>query len=525
MANNNWSNPFDFANGPGGWSPQRPQYEQGTSGTWSNGRWNNGNSYGYTATIIQRTVIIPSGSALTRLEWTGGSGYSPNYVGYYYAGGYVGVAPGFSNNIVTAAADLNIIGPATVLLAIEISSQSYSFIDKITLRGTGQNPLLTHFGPLDDEFCGTSISSEQTAFPIALLTGEKRKSVTDLESYSEFGLITFTRNFRQNLFADGVKLLGVGWTHNHHITLQLITNSADGLERLIMRMGRGGELHFTQIAKGSTEYKADLSVYAVATRNGDDFKITAFSRSEYTFASAGKFSASLWQITSIKNTQGVVLNYSYHSTTKKLLQVVDINGIGLSFEYISDTGNFDAGQISRVTALSSSGTTNRYVQFTYTREKLGGVQTSYPVPLLETARDVRGYEWLYEYYGQNSAEQAASLKNYLVQCWSPYTTESGGSVRILQDDLTYTFNGNGIKLDAVNQKRGNSLSETTWFFQPNGQNRVDEVRAGRTSVYRFDENVLQSTENPSGGITSNVKDFNYRPISQSDANGNATQMG
>jgi len=366
--------------------------------------------------------------------------------------------------------------------------------------------------------------------PVNLQSGEKYEEVTDLAVMSPAGSIHFTRAYRQDLAKDSSALpprLGMGWTHNHNLTL---TDLGGSPKTLLLRLSTGGESYFEETSVGSNQFQGDPGSTASITFNGT-YTLAVQGQSVFQFSSSG---ALLSQTTQ----DGLVWNYTYYGAghvAQGLLQTVfDTDGRGLQFSYIDHSGFFDHLQIWRVgdqsaTGLDGSNPSGSYIEFGYSEERLSGAVVTSPRPLLASVRDVRGSVWTYAYYGQQTTESNAALANALTKWISPTVDLNGDGIAdstIILKQVQYSHNGTRVT-DLV-QARGivgiaAPLEETNWVMQPSGTNTTTETRAGRTTTYNFRGGVYFGSENSAGTQRTIISD-QYREEYVEDANGNGTML-
>jgi RHS repeat-associated protein len=352
---------------------------------------------------------------------------------------------------------------------------------------------------------------------IALRTGEKVEYVTDLDVNTPVGPMTFTRTYRQNK-QSVYQFMGLGWTHNHAISLVKTTGTPN---RLTIQMENGGELTLAETAPSSNTYLADSGSDAKVVWNSgtSQYTLTASDKSTYVFDTAGKLLSRNWS-------NGESWTYTY--TSSKLTSIDDGYGRGLRFAYRT-SGQFDDGQLWRVgdhqaTGLSGS-PSGRYVEFTYTTQKSNGSAIGSPKALLNLVRDVLGNTWTHKYYGQVSGQSTAAQLDFLLETVSPQVDTDGNGVvdtAITVEKLTYTTSGSTVT--NITRELGNNSLATSYAFQPSGQNLTNETTAGLTNIHRFSNGVYEGTQDAAGNYAAQWLNYQYRPERVIDAKGNATQL-
>jgi RHS repeat-associated protein len=353
---------------------------------------------------------------------------------------------------------------------------------------------------------------------IAIRTGEKVETVTDLDVNTPVGAMTFTRTYRQSKRAS-YQYMGLGWTHNHAPTLTKTTGTPN---TILVRMPNGGDLKLTETSAGSNTYNADGGSDAKVTYSTGttQYTLTGSDKSTFVFDSAGKLLTRNWPT-------GETWTYTY--TSSKLTSVDDGYGRGLQFSYVSNAGQYNDGQLWRVgdhqaTGLTGGSPSGRYVEYAYTTQKSNGSAIGSPKALLYTVRDVMGNVWTHKYYGQVAGQSDSNQLDFLLETVSPNvdTTGAGSMSPITVEKLTYTTSGSTIT--NITRELGNSGISTSYAFQPGGQNLTEEVTAGLTAVHRFANGVYAGTEDPGKNYVSQVLNFQYRPEAVADAKGNRTNM-
>ena len=277
--------------------------------------------------------------------------------------------------------------------------------------------------------------------PISLYKGEKRLDVTDLTLNTPAGPLSFTRTYRQSKQAEW-QCMGLGWTHNHAISLTPPTGSPG---TIVVRMPHGGEAHFTE--QSTNHYVGDVGATSVIDCDGEtpsQYTLTTADQSTYVFDDGGKLLSRSWLA-------GETWAYSYSGS--QLTQVTDAYGNKLVFRYY--TSGDHSGQLYRVgdQTFDDSGPgdpVGRYVEFGYTRSKevnsSGAIiaGSDYEDSLLVTVQDVRGETWTYTYYAETDKHADVRQLNFLIQRESPLVDIDGDQVvdRVLTlEAVSYTMQG------------------------------------------------------------------------------------
>jgi len=322
-------------------------------------------------------------------------------------------------------------------------------------------------------------------------------------------------------------------TKNHAIALD---NSVSN--KLLVRLGNGGVAHFTQVGS-TTTYNGDPGSVSVIDAGGTGttkYTLTASDKSKYVFGDD-------FRLTQRELPKGEKVTYTYHTSghaTGLLKDAADEYGRKLQFTYINNSSGFDHLQLWRVgdtnaTGLDTSSPSGRYVEFSYTPEKLNGTTISNAKALLNTVRDVRGQVWTYTYYGATVGETDTAQANYLVKVTSPSVDMTGDGVvdnPITIKDLAYTLNANNV-ITNITQKLGGVggvyAQETAYAFQPSGQNITTEmtpndITMGKVTTHYFAGGVYAGAEDAGGNANFSGMNSQYRPTAAQDANGNVTGM-
>ena len=281
--------------------------------------------------------------------------------------------------------------------------------------------------------------------PISVRHGEKREQITDISLSSAAGSLSFTRTYRQSKQSNPqFMFMGLGWTHNHAMQLQLLPGSPN---RALVTMTNGGELYLTQSAIDSTIYTSDPGSSATLKVMGNQYVLTPLDKSTYTF---GNFNVGTQTAQLIQHAWPNAEVWTYGYTGSQLTTISDGHSRMLNFSYKPNATQFDDGKLWRVgdqtsTGLSGVNPSGRYVEFGYSPEASNGISISNPQALLTSVQDVRGNTWTYEYYGQAVGEIDSTQHNYLITHLSPQVDLTGtgqaGSPLLLKN-LSYTVVNN-----------------------------------------------------------------------------------
>jgi RHS repeat-associated protein len=374
-----------------------------------------------------------------------------------------------------------------------------------------------------------SWSGEPQNDSLALRTGEKIETATDMVVHTSVGNMDFTRTYRQNKRST-FQFMGMGWQHNHAPTL---TPPSGTPKKMTIQMPNGGELKLTESAPSSNHYVADAGSDAVVDYNTGttQYTLIASDKSQYIFNASGLLIKRLWQPLGANASNWV---YSYDGSNR-LISVEDkidstnLSGRKLIFAYISNPGQYNDGQLWRIgdqDTTSLTGTPGgRYVEFTYTPQKSNGATIASPKALLNTVRDVRGNVWTYKYYGQTLGETNANQLDFLIEIISPSVDTTGDGFTdgtLSLEQLSYTTSG--ATVTNITQNEGNSALSVAYAFQPSGQNITTETIVGKIGTYTFSDGVLKSYQDPAGNLDTQVNNFQYRPEVAQNANNAQTQM-
>ncbi len=360
---------------------------------------------------------------------------------------------------------------------------------------------------------------------VALRTGEKIETATDMVVYTPVGEMDFTRTYRQSKRSI-FQFMGLGWQHSHAPTLVKTTGTPN---TLLIQMPNGGELKLTESAAGSNHYVANTGSDAVVDYNtgSSQYTLTGSDRSTYVFNVSGKLITRTWPPF---GTNGEKWNYAYDGNGR--LSSVDdnyTNGRKLTFAYVNNPGQYNDGQLWRMGDQDTTNLTGtpvgRYVEFGYTPQKNNGVTIASPKPLLNTVRDVRGNIWTYRYYGQTAGETNANQLDFLIEITSPSVDTTGDGTAdgtLSLEQLSYTTSGSVVT--NLTQNLGNSAINTAYAFQPGGQNVTTETVAGKVGTHYFNNGVYGGFQDTAGNINSQAINFQYRPEIVQDANAQQSQL-
>ncbi len=291
-----------------------------------------------------------------------------------------------------------------------------------------------------------SSDNETATNPISLYKGEKRVEVTDLTLNTPAGPLSFTRTYRQSKQAEW-NIMGLGWTHNHAISLAPIAGTPN---TIVVRMPHGGDAHFTETEPGSNQYVGDAGATSSITWNSgtQQYTLTTADQSVYVFDDGGKLLSRSWPA-------GETWTYSYSGS--QLIQVIDAYGNKLVFRYYT-SGAHD-GQLYRVGDQTFDDTdpnnpTGRYIEFGYGLNKIvdpnSGAIVDGSASLLTSVQDVRGETWTYTYYADTDQHADVRQLNFLIKRESPSVDTDGDLVadRVLTlEEVSYTMQGEDLAED------------------------------------------------------------------------------
>ena len=313
----------------------------------------------------------------------------------------------------------------------------------VTYYGLGYAECV-HEGPCDCEMGAYAcLDGKNSSNPISLYKGEKREEVTDLTLNVPAGQLSFTRTYRQSKQAewDSIGLgMGLGWTHNHAISL---TPPSGSPGVIVVRMPHGGEAHFTE--QSADYYVGDAGATSfIDWNNGtQQYTLTTPDQSIFVFGSDGKLLFRSWPA-------GETWTYSYDDNT--LTQVTDDYGNKLVFCYLN-------GLLYRVGDQTFNDTdpnnpTGRYVEFSYSLNKIvdgdSGAIINGSASLLTGVQDVLDQVWTYTYYAETDKHADVRQLNFLIKRESPSVDTDGDqtpdSILVLEE-VIYTMQGQDLAED------------------------------------------------------------------------------
>lgn len=406
-----------------------------------------------------------------------------------------------------------------------------------------------HTGTAECPLSYATDDSATTPNPISLRFGEKRLRQTDLSLNTGHEPLQFTRSYRQDLLDDpdfdaAHRVMGLGWTHNHHFFMAAPVKTDPPQAQLSARLPEGGTLvlffdrvntsdpdihHYVGTAGSTTRAQV---VYSGA--GGDVTRIT-IKTSDRTQFVLSPFMETCYLTTRIFP-DGARWTYSYGETTAgvSLEAVADDLGCRLAFSYLS-SGFADEPVLQRVEAYRN-GALVAAVDFDYGPEMEDGVSVGFQArPLLESVTDVRGNVWTYDYYGSSPGETGTpNPLNYFKQRLSPPLASLADQVNVLEQ-VAYTLD-DGVITGIVQQRgipEGSSSALLTTELQFHAGDDADQTResvAGVTRTHSFQRGVLAQTRyegfagNAPGTGTREAGSV-LRPSRQTDANGNVTRLG
>lgn len=227
---------------------------------------------------------------------------------------------------------------------------------------------------------------------IGIRNGEVRQKVVDLVLNSSPRPLTFERSYRQAR-QNALTRLGLGWTHNHHIRLQVISGTPNQV-RVVL--AAGGEANFVEVSPQVYTPAPGVSADLLYEASSSTYRMVTSDAMTYVFNSAGQLVSQIWST-------GDTWNYTYAGGD--LIEVADDYGRKLKFRYY--TSGHHANQLFRVgdqtfDDANPLALTGRYIEFAYIPNKIvsAGSVIDGSASLLNTVRDVRGQVWQYSYYDQ-----------------------------------------------------------------------------------------------------------------------------
>lgn len=424
--------------------------------------------------------------------------------------------------------------PISSIVASGISNASTNLFVSQLGKGGVYSPT-SRGGDLFGGGCATP--DPLTGNPVQLRNGNKQLAETDLSLVTPAGSLQFSRLYDQTKLEDPrFQALGLGWTHNQAFELT-VSGTAPQREMRIY-MGNG----YLNLAEDADLYQAGVGAHFMALA-GSSSTVEYDAGTDRYILIAQDYTRYLFDGTTKKLVQreyisGEVWTYTYDGSNR-LIKVEDNYGRELQFSYISNTGQFDDGQLWRVgdqtaSGLSTGSPSGRYIELGYSKEQNNGVDVTNPRALLASVQDVRGEIWSYTYYGQASGETDTAQLNFLTQRSSPSVDTDGDEVvdsSFVLEALAYTVTNGDIT--EIFQQRGDNLVQSEFDFlvanATEGTIDTTHTTAGKTTTHHFaDDNgsagVYLGTSNPLGEGNRQGLSTNYRPFSQIDANGNETNL-
>jgi RHS repeat-associated protein len=371
--------------------------------------------------------------------------------------------------------------------------------------------------------------------PIDLYGGEKREHAVDLSLNSPAGLFSFERSYRQGQQTDTAyrQILGLGWTHNHHV---YVDDSAMNSEDLLkVYMPDGGWMEFDRDPNDADRFNAaeGASSYILV----DDQSQTArysleATENRFVFDADGR-------LVSDERANNEVWTYSYYDNTsfaEGLLKEVD-DGYGrkLRFSYIDNPTGVDHLLLHRVgdqtaAGLGTGSPTGHFLSFAYTENKMEDPNDPGEIiaggkALLSQVTDVRGITTVYDY----ETADLDSLNFLRRQTVLDVDTDGDGIADsdIIVKELDYDMNNGAVNriVESLGQQGASPFAqEVELEFQADGKNQTLETIAGRSQRHIFiDENFIGSI-NPAEEKGFSYQDESFRPYYQEDAKGQVTDL-
>jgi len=289
--------------------------------------------------------------------------------------------------------------------------------------------------PQTGDDCEINYREPTSSNPIRLRTADKVLSETDLLLQSPVETLSFVRLYAQSRQADSsYQFMGLGWTHNHAVRLTLSGSSPERVA--VVRLPGGGILTLDEDSTGHFVARAGSATVMDHDAASNAYLLTLSDNSQYVFDDTTlRLQERRWP-------GGEKWMYA-HDGSGNLTKVEDEYGRELVFAYFSGLNGDDAyknGQLWRVgdqtaTGLEGSSPTGRYVELDYAPEKSDGQRVFEAKPLLAIVRDVGGYYWTYDYYGQHAGEDDSNWLNFLTRRQSPEVDTDGDHV----PDITVTL--------------------------------------------------------------------------------------
>lgn len=351
-----------------------------------------------------------------------------------------------------------------------------------------------------------SVLDVRTGNPIGLRSGAKFMTETDLSHQTPVGPLSFMRHYVQDQL-QALDFMGLGWTHNHAISLTVSTTLNSPNRTAEVRWGNGGVIKFQETTANQFYALAGSNAELVySSIYGGRYILTAEDKTTYTFfPDVGLLERRTWP-------NGETWQYTHSNGI--LSSVNDGYNRLLIFSYITTAG-FSQGKLWRVTDH-----TGRFVEFSYLQDAVNGKA------LLDTVIDVLGREWRYRYYGHLSGQNNPLFRSYLVErlspTWSYDGVGTGNLPAISLESISHT-ESNGY-LGSLTQARGNGLLTTELAFQAD---KTTETVGGKTTTHRFamHSGIYRGAIRPSlSSGAQQIVNKDYRPTLQMDAKGNATTL-
>jgi hypothetical protein len=415
-------------------------------------------------TWAELRVDLPSPSTVTSvsLDWWKGHPSPYNllrYVALYDKNDTLLATPINSYTTITSTEWHTISSPTISVANVKYAIfRVHASIAPINLHGRMDNCTITFTpsGPGEplnpgESDCPVCYSGEGSrGNPIGIRHGEKREEITDISLNTPAGALELVRTYSQDKQGE-FQFMGLGWNHIHLIKLTPISGTPN---KIIVRLPRGGEAHFTETTTNHYDGVAGVGSFVDWNPTTSQYTLTASDKSTYVFDSSGNLLTRSWP-------NGESWTYTYSSG--KLAEVSDGYGRKLVFRYY--TSGSHNGQLYRVgdqtfDDTNPSNPTGRYVEYGYTLNKIvdsSGSIVNGTNSLLTTVRDARGNSWTYDYYGQDAAETDVRQLNFLIERLTPSVDTTGDGTpdgTLSLEEVTYTMQGTelavngGMELDS-----------------------------------------------------------------------------
>lgn len=391
----------------------------------------------------------------------------------------------------------------------------------------------------DDGDCqeGSDTAKVQSINPIQLRTGNKVQTETDLILQTPSGELTLTRYYRQTQQVDPLyQFMGLGWSHNH--AYKLVFSGSSSTRVATISLPSGGQVKFDE---DGTANSFDVKPGSHATLTYDDteqvYVYEIPSGKQYIFDDSTK-GAIPDTVTAyhplIKQVWKSGEEWSYSYSGNNLTKVEDLYGNYLQFEYHSGHSgdeSYKNGLLWRVgdhdvSNLGTSPIGGRYVEYDFEPQHSNGNPISDPLGLLTEVDDILRKVWTYEYFGQQVGETTSDQLDWLIKRLSPSVDTDGDEQldgALTLEQLIYTTDGSGT-VESIEQQRGEGLQTNDFVFQENGLNITSVESAGIREIHHFANGVYVGKSNSYQELPWQVLNDNYRPQTQSDANGNETSL-